>query len=103
MGCQYAVESYMSLMPAGDGHKGVMLGQASLLLPGSLIIASQWLSGEGRVSEHGAAACPDLDTFPVPPSRLFVPLSHTFLRQSTLRAGRGIALFQGNVRMSGLE
>lgn len=40
MGCQYAVESYMSLMPAGDGHKGVMLGQVSLLLPGSLIIAS---------------------------------------------------------------
>lgn len=100
MGCQYAVESYMSLMPAEDGHKGVMLGQVSLLLPGSLIIASQWLSGGGRVSEHGAAACPDLDTFPVPPSRLCSSLS--CLPQSTLTAGRGIALFQGNVRMSGL-
>lgn len=57
--CQYAVESHMSLMPAGDGHEEVMLDQVSLLLPGSLIIASQWLSGGGRVSEHVTAACPD--------------------------------------------
>lgn len=101
MGCQYAVESYMSLMPVGDGHRGVMLGQVSLLQPRSLIIASQWLLWGGRVSEHGAAACPDLDMFPVAPS---IPLCsfHTFLRQSTLRAGRGIVLFQGNVKMSGL-
>jgi hypothetical protein len=46
----------MSLMPAGYGHEGVMLGQMSLLLPGSLtvrITASQWLSGEARFQSMG--------------------------------------------------
>lgn len=56
MGCQFVVESYVSLMPAGDGHKGVMLGQVSLLLLGSLIIASRWLFWGGRVSEHGSSS-----------------------------------------------
>lgn len=74
MGYQYVVESCMSSMLASNRwYKGVRLGQVNLFPPGSLIIASKWLSGGGRVSEHETAAYPDLDTLPMPPFRFFVP------------------------------
>lgn len=62
VGSQYAVESFMNSTLTSKGYKGVRLGQVSLFLPGWFIIAYKWLSGGARVSEHGAAACPDLDT-----------------------------------------
>lgn len=54
----------------------------------------------GRVSEQEAAACPDLDTWPGPPSRFFVPFL-THLPQAGVslglhsELGRGMAGCQG--------
>lgn len=71
----------------------VMLGQVSLLLPGSLRNASRWFSGEAgfQSTEQRPVLALTLSRCLCPNSSFPVP--HTFLRQSPLRAGQGIAWF----------
>lgn len=106
MGCRYALEPCTRSMLTGNGHNGVRLGQGSLLPPGWFLVAHKWLSGGVRVSERGAAACPDLDTVLVTPLQIHCFLSRTPPQAAgslaLLRAGRGPALFQCNFRMSEL-